>query len=49
MTEMYGNVLIRKEKFVDDEEHLGLFCDSFVETPSSTAVLRNFTRMTGSE
>jgi GMP synthase (glutamine-hydrolysing) len=49
MMDMYGKVLVRKEKFVDSEEHLELFRDSFVETPSSMAVLRNFTRLTASE
>lgn len=45
MTDLYGCVLIRKEKFVDDQEHLDNFRDSFVETPTSMAVLRNFVRM----
>jgi GMP synthase (glutamine-hydrolysing) len=42
MTDLYGSVLIRKEKFVDDQEHLDNFRDSFVEAPSSMAVLGNF-------
>lgn len=49
MTDLYGSVLIRKEKFVDDKEHLAGFRDSFVETPSSMAVLRNFVSMTAPE
>lgn len=49
MTDLYGSVLIRKEKFVDDQEHLDNFRDSFVETPSSMAVLENFTSMILSE
>ena len=49
MTDLYGSVLIRKEKFVDDQEHLGNFRDSFVETPSSMAVLRNFISIIRSE
>ncbi len=49
MTDLYGNVLIRREKFVDDKEHLANFRDSFVDTPSSMAVLRNFVSMTASE
>jgi len=49
MTDLYGSVLIRKEKFVDDQMHLDNFRDSLVDTPSSMAVLRNFTNMTASE
>jgi GMP synthase (glutamine-hydrolysing) len=49
MTDLYGSVLIRREKFVDGEEHLGLFRDSLVDTPSSMAVLRNFADLTTSE
>lgn len=49
MTDIYGSVLIRKEKFVDDKEHLASFKESFVDTPSSMAVLRNFVSMTSSE
>ncbi len=49
MTDLYGSFLIGKEKFVDDEEHLDNFRDSFVETPSSMAVLRNFVSIICSE
>ena len=49
MTDLYGSVLIRKEKFVDDQQHLDDFRESFVETPSSMAVLRNFAAMIRSE
>jgi len=49
MTDLYDSVLIRKEKFVDDQEHLDNFRNSFVETPSSMAVLENFVSMTLSE
>ena len=49
MTDLYGSVLIRKEKFVDDQQHLDDFRESFVETPSSMAVLRNFAAMIHSE
>lgn len=49
MTDLYGSVLIRKEKFVDDAEHLAGFRDSFVDAPSSMAVLRNFVSMVRSE
>jgi GMP synthase-like glutamine amidotransferase len=47
MTELYGSVLVRKEKFLDSEAHMADFRDSFVDAPSSMAVLRNFTRLTG--
>ncbi len=49
MADRYAPVLIRKEKFVDDEEHLDNFMDSFVETPASMAVLGNFVSMIDSE
>jgi GMP synthase (glutamine-hydrolysing) len=49
MTDLYGSVLIRKEKFVDDGEHLENFRDSLVETPSSMGILRNFVNLTASE
>ncbi len=42
---MYGNVLIRKEKFLDGREHLGDYVSTFRETPSSRAILLNFIRM----
>jgi GMP synthase (glutamine-hydrolysing) len=46
MTDLYGSVLVRKEKFLDDAEHLENFRASFAEAPSSMAVLRNFVHMT---
>ncbi len=49
MTDLYGCVLIRKEKFVDNDQHLENFRDSMVDTPSSMAVLRNFVSMVRSE
>jgi GMP synthase (glutamine-hydrolysing) len=49
LTDMYGSVLVRKEGFLDDESHLGNFRDSFRQTPSSMAILRNFTRMVSEE
>jgi GMP synthase (glutamine-hydrolysing) len=49
MTDMYGSVLIRKEKFLEDEEHLANFRTSFADTPSSMGILRNFVSMTTSE
>ncbi len=49
MTDLYGSVLIRKERFVDDDGHLADFRASFVDAPSSMAVLRNFVSMTLSE
>ena len=45
LVEMLRNVLIRKERFLDDERHLENFKRSFMETPASKAVLRNFVRM----
>jgi GMP synthase (glutamine-hydrolysing) len=47
MTDLYGSVLIRKEKFLDDDRHMEDFRGSFVETPASMAVLSNFTCLTG--
>jgi len=46
MTDLYGSMLVRREKFLDDREHLDCFRGSFVETPSSMAVLGNFVSMT---
>jgi GMP synthase (glutamine-hydrolysing) len=42
---MYKNVLIRKEKFVDSEEHFENFLSSFRETPESMSILGNFISM----
>jgi GMP synthase (glutamine-hydrolysing) len=42
LTRMYGSVLIRKEKFLDDEEHLENFIRIFHDTPSSMGILKNF-------
>jgi GMP synthase (glutamine-hydrolysing) len=42
LTRKYRNVLIRKERFLDDAEHLENFIKTFSDTPSSMGVLRNF-------
>jgi GMP synthase (glutamine-hydrolysing) len=49
LTDMYGSVLVRKEGFLDNDDHLRNFRDSFRETPSSMAVLRNYVEMIHSE
>jgi GMP synthase (glutamine-hydrolysing) len=49
MTDLYGKIIMKKEQFVDDEEHLANFRDSFVDAPSSMAVLRNFVSIVLSE
>ena len=45
LADMLGNLLVRKEKYLDDKAHLQDFKNSFLETPASKAVLRNFVRM----
>ncbi len=45
LADMLGGLLVRKEKYLDDKEHLQDFKSSFLETPASKAVLRNFVRM----
>ncbi len=47
LTDKYKNVLVRREKFLDDYEHVENFKRSFRETPSSRFVLRNYVRMIG--
>ena len=46
LTDLYWPVLVRREHFLDDGEHLENFRASFRETPSSMALLRNFVEMT---
>jgi GMP synthase-like glutamine amidotransferase len=45
LTRMYGNVLLRREHFLDDAEHLENFIGTFGETPSSMRILENFVGM----
>jgi GMP synthase (glutamine-hydrolysing) len=45
LTGLYGRILISKEHFLDDREHLENFMSSFRETPSFRLILRNFVRM----
>ena len=45
LSRMYAAVLIRKERFVDDEAHLEDFISTFEETPASMGVLENFIGM----
>ncbi len=45
LVDMLGDLLVRKEKYLDDKTHLKDFKNSFLETPASKAVLRNFVRM----
>lgn len=45
LVRMYGNVLIRREHFLDDAEHLENFVGTFGETPSSMRILENFVDM----
>jgi GMP synthase-like glutamine amidotransferase len=47
LTELYGNVLTRREHFLDDAEHLENFKKTFRETPEFRLILRNFARMIG--
>jgi GMP synthase (glutamine-hydrolysing) len=42
LAELHGNVLIRREHFLDGEEHLHDFMTTFRETPSGRRILRNF-------
>jgi len=39
---MFKNVLIRRENYLDDEEHLEDFVTTFQETPAAMRVLSNF-------
>lgn len=49
LVRMYGSVLLRKEHFLHDEEHLENFIGTFSETPSSMRILENFVRMVSRE
>jgi GMP synthase (glutamine-hydrolysing) len=49
LTRMYGNVLLRREHFLDDTEHLENFIGTFGETPSSMKILENFVVMVSGE
>jgi len=42
LTERFGPVLIAKEHFLDDREHLANFIETFRDTPSARLILRNF-------
>ncbi|MBN2185046.1 MAG: type 1 glutamine amidotransferase [Candidatus Krumholzibacteriota bacterium] len=45
LADMLGNLLVRREKYLDDKAHLQDFKGSILETPASKAVLMNFVRM----
>jgi GMP synthase (glutamine-hydrolysing) len=45
LTALYGKILVGRERFLDDEEHLANFKTTFRETPSFRLILRNFVRM----
>ena len=45
LSRMYAAVLIRKEHFVDDADHLEDFIAAFEETPASMGILKNFVDM----
>lgn len=45
LTLKYKDLLIRREKFVDDERHLRDFISSFRETPEAMSILSNFVEM----
>jgi GMP synthase (glutamine-hydrolysing) len=49
LVRMYGSVLVRKEHFLHDNEHLENFIGTFCETPSSMRILHNFVRMISRE
>jgi GMP synthase (glutamine-hydrolysing) len=42
LAERYGPVLIAKEHFLDDREHLANYVETFSDTPSARLILRNF-------
>jgi GMP synthase-like glutamine amidotransferase len=42
LVERYAPLLIAKEHFLDDREHLANFVDTFADCPSARLVLRNF-------
>ncbi len=45
LSRMYAAVLIRKEHFVDDADHLEDLIAAFEETPASRLILKNFVDM----
>ncbi len=47
LADMLGDLLIRKEGYLDDREHLQDFKYSILETPESKGVLRNFVGLIG--
>lgn len=47
LVRMTGDFMIRKEKYLDDAEHLANFNKTFRDTPSSRAILKNFVEMIG--
>jgi GMP synthase-like glutamine amidotransferase len=49
LTALYGRVLIGKEHFLDDVEHLENFKRTFHDAPSFRLTLRNFVEMVASE
>jgi GMP synthase-like glutamine amidotransferase len=49
LSRMYAPVLIRKEHFVDDADHLEDFIASVEETPASMRILKNFADMISCE
>ena len=49
LVRMYGSVLVRREHFLDDSEHLENFIGTFSETPSSMRILDNFVDMVSGE
>lgn len=48
LTDLYGKVLVARERFLDDAGHLANFRETFRETPSFRLILRNFMRMLSS-
>lgn len=49
LVRMYGSVLVRREHFLDDTEHLENFIGTFSETPSSMRIIHNFVGMVSGE
>jgi len=45
LSRMFEEVLIRKERFLDDTSHLDDFIDSFRDSPSARSILGNFVSM----
>lgn len=46
LVDLYGPVLVRVERFLEDAAALERFKESFEETPASMGVLKNFVEMT---